>query len=181
MMDTRQIIGTIALSAITTGVLFLGGQVVEKSFKHSPPPAIEHLVPTDPSPIAPGVFVPGGSDTFYLSGQLAAPAHPELPKDSPDYYGDTETQTTSIMHKIEGLLAEKHMTMGDVAMMHVYIAGDPAKGGKLDFKGMMAAYTKFFGTPEQPNKPARSTFQVANLVAPGFLIEIEVLAVAAPK
>ncbi len=37
--------------------------------------------------------------------------------------------------------------------------------GKLDFAGMNTAYAKFFGTPEQPNKPARSTFQVAALVA----------------
>ena len=44
--------------------------------------------------------------------------------------------------------------MGDVVMMHVDLAGDPAKGGKLDFIRMMAAYTRFFGTKDQPNKPA---------------------------
>jgi mono/diheme cytochrome c family protein len=49
-------------------------------------------------------------------------------------------------------------------------------GGKLDFAGMNAAYAKFFGTPDQPNKPARSTFQVAALVAAGALVEIEVQA-----
>jgi enamine deaminase RidA (YjgF/YER057c/UK114 family) len=42
---------------------------------------------------------------------------------------------------------------------------------------MMAAYTKFFGTAEQPNKPARSTVQVAGLVAQGALVEVEVIAV----
>jgi enamine deaminase RidA (YjgF/YER057c/UK114 family) len=41
---------------------------------------------------------------------------------------------------------------------------------------MNAAYAKFFGTSEQPNKPARSTFQVAALVAQGALVEIEVQA-----
>ena len=61
--------------------------------------------------------------------------------------------------------------------MHVYLAGDPAKGGKLDFSGMMASYTKFFGTENQPNKPARSAMQVAALAAPWALIEIEVIAV----
>jgi mono/diheme cytochrome c family protein len=49
-------------------------------------------------------------------------------------------------------------------------------GGKLDFAGMNAAYAKFFGTPDQPNKPAPSTFQVAALVAAGALVEIEVQA-----
>jgi enamine deaminase RidA (YjgF/YER057c/UK114 family) len=61
-------------------------------------------------------------------------------------------------------------------MMHVYLAGDPEKGGKLDFPGMMAAYTRFFGTKEQPNKPARSAMQVAALAAPWALVEIEVIA-----
>jgi enamine deaminase RidA (YjgF/YER057c/UK114 family) len=42
---------------------------------------------------------------------------------------------------------------------------------------MMSVYTKYFGTAEQPNKPARSTVQVASLVAAGALIEVEVIAV----
>jgi enamine deaminase RidA (YjgF/YER057c/UK114 family) len=41
---------------------------------------------------------------------------------------------------------------------------------------MMAGYTKFFGTKEQPNKPARSAVQVAGLAVPGALLEIEVIA-----
>jgi enamine deaminase RidA (YjgF/YER057c/UK114 family) len=44
---------------------------------------------------------------------------------------------------------------------------------------MMAAYSRFFGTKEQPNKPARSTVQVAALVAPWALVEIEVIAAKA--
>ena len=51
--------------------------------------------------------------------------------------------------------------------MTVYLVGDPAKGGRMDFAGFMVAYTQFFGTKEQPNLPARSTVQVAGLVAPG--------------
>ena len=66
--------------------------------------------------------------------------------------------------------------MGDVVMMRVYMTADPAMENKLDFAGMNAAYAKFFGTPEQPNKPARSTVQVAALVAAGALLEIEVQA-----
>ena len=70
--------------------------------------------------------------------------------------------------------------MGDVVMMRVYLAGDPAKGGKMDFAGMMEGYTQYFGTKDQPNKPARVTVQVASLVAPGMLAEIEVQAVKKP-
>jgi enamine deaminase RidA (YjgF/YER057c/UK114 family) len=41
---------------------------------------------------------------------------------------------------------------------------------------MMRAYRERFATPQQPNKPARSTMQVAGLVDPGWLVEIEVTA-----
>jgi enamine deaminase RidA (YjgF/YER057c/UK114 family) len=41
---------------------------------------------------------------------------------------------------------------------------------------MNAAFNKYFGTSEQPNKPARSTVQVAALVTPGALLEVEVQA-----
>jgi len=40
----------------------------------------------------------------------------------------------------------------------------------------MAGYTQFFGTKDQPNKPARSAVQVAALAVPGPLLEIEVVA-----
>jgi len=92
-------------------------------------------------------------------------------------YGDTEAQTMSTLTKIQATLKTEGLTMGDVVMMHVFLVGDPAKGGKLDFPGMMAAYTRFFGTKEQPNKPSRSAMQVAALAAPWALVEIEVIAV----
>jgi enamine deaminase RidA (YjgF/YER057c/UK114 family) len=47
----------------------------------------------------------------------------------------------------------------------------------MDFAGFMSGYTKYFGTKDQPNKPARSAFQVAALAAPGVMVEIEVIAV----
>jgi enamine deaminase RidA (YjgF/YER057c/UK114 family) len=68
--------------------------------------------------------------------------------------------------------------------MTIFMVADPGKDNKLDFAGLMAGYTQFFGTADQPNKPARSAVQVAALVAPGALVEIEVIAAkppAAPK
>jgi enamine deaminase RidA (YjgF/YER057c/UK114 family) len=47
----------------------------------------------------------------------------------------------------------------------------------MDFAGFMEGYNLYFGTKAQPNLPARSTMQVAALVNPGFLVEIEVTAV----
>jgi enamine deaminase RidA (YjgF/YER057c/UK114 family) len=63
-------------------------------------------------------------------------------------------------------------------MMHVYLGGDSAKEGKMDFAGMMAGYRQFFGTKDQPNKPARTTVQaVLPAGARGGLIEIDFAAV----
>jgi enamine deaminase RidA (YjgF/YER057c/UK114 family) len=140
---------------------------------------VRHIQDED-RPIATGVWV---GDTLYLSGQLAAPITPaDAAKGTPAVYGDTEAQTQSTLTKIQAALKTEGLTMGDVVMMHVYLVGDPAKGGKLDFPGMMAAYTRFFGTKDQPNKPARSAMQVAALAAPWALVEIEVIAAkAAPK
>ena len=117
-------------------------------------------------------------DTLYLSGQLASPVTPADPaKGTAAVYGDTETQSMSALTKIQAALKNEGLTMADVVMMHVFLVGDPAKAGKLDFPGMMAAYTRFFGTKDQPNKPARSAMQVAALAAPWALVEIEVIAV----
>ena len=130
---------------------------------------------SETSPIATGVWA---GDTFYLSGQLATPITPaDAAKGTPAVYGDTKTQALSILTKIQGLLKAQGLDMKDVVKMTVFLAGDPANGGKLDFAGLQASYTQFFGTKEQPNKPARSAVQVAALVAPGALLEIEVIAV----
>jgi enamine deaminase RidA (YjgF/YER057c/UK114 family) len=43
---------------------------------------------------------------------------------------------------------------------------------------MMAGYSQFFGTKEQPNKPARTTVQVVLPAADsGALVEIDLVAV----
>src|SRR5580700_5450706 len=92
-------------------------------------------------------------DTLYLAGQMASPVTPADPVSGKSAaYGDTKTQTLSVLTKIQTLLREQGVTMGDVVQMHVFMAGDPAKGGKLDFDGMNEAYDQFFGTPQQPNK-----------------------------
>ena len=132
-------------------------------------------------PIAAVVQVPTGSDLFYLSGTTPPAVNKEAPAGSTDVYGNTETQTANVLTRIQESLKAQGLTMGDVVLMHVYLVGDPAKDGKMDFAGMMASYTKFFGTAEQPNKPARSTVQISSLVVPGMLVEIEVVAAKAKK
>jgi len=135
---------------------------------------VKHLQPNQNSPIANGVWV---ADTLYLSGQIADPVTPaDAAKGTPAVYGDTKAQAFSVLSKIQTLLRAQGLDMKDVVKMTVFLAGDPDKGGKLDFAGLQASFTQFFGTKEQPNKPARSAMQVAALVAPGALVEIEAIA-----
>src|SRR5688572_5389888 len=126
------------------------------------------------SPIARAVEVPAGKTIYFHSGMTPAPLDPKAKPGTPEYWGDTRTQTLSVFGRIKESLDKLGLTFGDVVAMTVYLVGDPAKEGKMDFEGMMAAYTQYFGTKEQPNLPARSTVQVAGLVAAGMLVEIEV-------
>jgi len=123
-------------------------------------------LPNSDLPISAAVWA---GNTLYVSGTL----DPDV-KSHPD----TQSQTVSLLQELQKLLASQKLTLSDVVMMHVYLGGDPAKEGKMDFEGMMAGYRQFFGTQEQPNKPARTTVQV---VLPagvrGALIEIDLVAV----
>lgn len=131
--------------------------------------AVKHIQ-TDSSAIATGVWA---GDTYYLSGQVASPVNEG--KGAPPEYGDTKAQAASVFAKIQKLLQAQGLDMKDVVSMTVIMGPDP-KTGKLDFAGMQSEYVKYFGTKEQPNKPARSAFQAANLAAPWALLEVEVIA-----
>ena len=136
---------------------------------------VKHIQ-TDAAFIASGVWA---GDTLYLSGQLASPIDPSR-------YSEGNARSVR-RHASAGAqraqedpgdcCRRKGLDMKDVVKMTVFLAGDPAKGGKLDFPGLQASYLQFFGTKDQPNKPARSAVQVAALAAPWALIEIEVIAV----
>jgi enamine deaminase RidA (YjgF/YER057c/UK114 family) len=118
-------------------------------------------------PISSLVIVPPGSALIYISGTTAEPPSPGAP------LGDTKVQTVSALKRVQELLKDHGAGLGDIVMMRVFLVGDPALGGKMDFAGMMAGYSQFFGTPDQPNKPSRTTVQVAGLAAPGAMVEIE--------
>ncbi|ACJ01260.1 RidA family protein [Rhodospirillum centenum] len=131
-------------------------------------------------PIASVVQVPPGSTFYFLSGTVPPIVDAEAPKGSIRSFGSTKTQTVNVLNRIKDILAGQGLALGDVIQMTVFLVGDPEIGGRMDFAGMMEGYSQFFGTPDQPNKPTRSTVQVAGLVSPGMLVEIEVLAAKAP-
>jgi enamine deaminase RidA (YjgF/YER057c/UK114 family) len=168
------------MKTFVVAILVVVGCSITAAAQTPPPPqasarqGVTHIQ-TKESGIATGVWV---DDMFYLSGQLPTPVTPaDRAKGTPAVYGNTQAQAESVFGKIQSLLKAQGLDMSNVVMMRVYMTADPAMENKLDFAGMNAAYAKFFGTPEQPNKPARSTVQVAALVAPGAVLEIEVQAV----
>jgi enamine deaminase RidA (YjgF/YER057c/UK114 family) len=136
-----------------------------------------HKIPNSDFPIAQAVEIPAGKTTVYVSGAVPPITNQSAEKNTIAAYGDTKTQTETVLRSIEKTLSGIGLKMGDVVKMQVFLVGDPDKGGKMDFAGFMQGYTQFFGSKEQPNLPTRSVFQVAGLANPGFLVEIEVTAV----
>ncbi|HEY1926927.1 MAG TPA: Rid family hydrolase [Caulobacteraceae bacterium] len=134
-------------------------------------PQITRVGPAD-FPISSVVVVhdAGGVDIAFASG---TPGSAKA--------GDTKAQTIDSLTKLLAGLKAQGFGAGDIVMLRVYLVGDPAKDGKMDFAGMMAGYTQYFGTADQPNKPARTTVQIAGLASPGSLVEIEAEAVKPSK
>ncbi len=153
--------------------IWLGGAILALASAMQAQVVVKH-VQTEKAAIATGVWA---GDTYYLSGQLASPiTAADATKGTAADYGDTKAQAASVFAKIQAALKDQGLDMKDVVKMTVFLGPDP-KTGKLDFAGMQSEYVKFFGTAAQPNKPARSAFQVAALAAPWALLEIEVIAV----
>jgi enamine deaminase RidA (YjgF/YER057c/UK114 family) len=136
---------------------------------------VRHTNPGSNFPIARAVEIPAGSTTVYVSGAVPSPVDPNADRSTTAAFGDMETQTVSVLNSIEKTLTDLDLTMGDVVKMQAFLVAPD--GEPVDFEGFMKGYTQFFGTPEQPNLPARSVMTVAGLVSPGWLVEIEVTAV----
>lgn len=131
-------------------------------------------------PIASSVVVPAGTQLVFVSGTLADVANPDAPVGSVERLGNTEVQAASVLGKISRELEASGLTLGDVVKMGVFLVGDPAQDGKMDFAGLMKAYTRYFGTEDQQRLPTRTTVQVTALPLPGALVEIEVIAANVP-
>ncbi len=134
-----------------------------------------HPLPNNSTfPIAQAVEVTADIVLIYHSGTVPGAANPDAERGSREYYGDTETQALSVFKRMEASFEKLGVGFGDVIKMTVFLVGDPDQDGRMDFGGFMKAYTQYFGTDEQPNKPARSAIQIAGLAGgPGMLVEIE--------
>jgi enamine deaminase RidA (YjgF/YER057c/UK114 family) len=135
---------------------------------------VRYPIPNSTFPIAQAVKVSGDTATYYISGQVPPVVSKDAEPNSPQAYGDTRTQTVGVLNKIKAILEGFGLGMADVVKMQVFLVHDSR--APMDFRAFMEGYTQFFGG-SQPNLPARSVVGVASLANPGFLVEIEVIAV----
>ena len=139
-----------------------------------------HALPNNSTfPISRAVEITPDTTLIYHSGQLPSPANPDAERGTREYRGDTEAQTMSVLKKFENSFKSLGVDFGDAIKLTVFLVGDPELDGRMDFSGFMKSYSKFFGTEEQPNKPARSAVQI-NALAGGWFVEIEMV-LAKPK
>jgi enamine deaminase RidA (YjgF/YER057c/UK114 family) len=154
------------LSAAALALALMAGTAAQAQVKHIGDPR---------SFISSAVSIPAGSDILFVSGITPSPTTP-----GGTDYGDTKAQAITILDKIGAILKDAGYGFGDVAMMRVYLVADPNKGGKMDFAGLNEAFKMYFGTAEQPAKPARIAMQITQLASPAFLVEIECQAAKTP-
>ena len=121
--------------------------------------------------------VPAGRELVFLSGHTPPVVDASAPPDSHKAFGDTYTQTVGTLKEVRKSLERLGLTMSHLVKLQVFLVGDPALGGRMDNEGFSRAYAEFFGTPEQPYLVVRTRMQVISLVNPGWLVEIEALAV----
>lgn len=169
-------LGMIRIGAVSCAGLGLGGCVIANvAPANRPAGAIERHYASPAAFYAGHIVIPPGYETIRLPGIIADPLTP-----GGSDLGDTEQQAESVFTKIAAALARLGANEGDVVAMTVYLAA-PTKGGVMDFDGMMRAYNRHYGGAAQPNRPVRSTVQVAGLVRPDMLVEIEVTAARKPR
>lgn len=124
------------------------------------------------SPAVDAVELPPGLTTIHLTA--------DPPPVAATAAGDTRAQTRLLLTAMEARLRRLGLELADVIRVRVFLAGDPARDGRMDIDGFDEAWRAFFGCARQPGLPLRSVMQVAGLAEPGWLVEIEATAVRPP-
>ncbi len=117
------------------------------------------------------IKIPPGAETLYLSGSGARQM-------ADGTWGDMEQQTIDTFSRFKETLEAEGWSLSDIVQVRAFaVAGEY---GLLDFDGFNRGYRQFFGTEENPMKPVRSFVEIAGLVVPGWLVEIEIRAARMP-
>jgi enamine deaminase RidA (YjgF/YER057c/UK114 family) len=113
------------------------------------------------------IKIPANAETLYLSGSGAS-------RNEDGTWGDMEAQAVDTFNSFKATLDAEGWSMSDIVQVRAFaVAGEY---GLLDFDGFNRGYRQFFGTEENPMKPVRSFVEIAGLVVPGWLVEIEIRA-----
>ncbi|VCU71061.1 2-aminomuconate deaminase [Pigmentiphaga humi] len=138
-------------------------------------PELKHVAAAgSTSPVSRLVAVPPGMTTYHLSGQMPQVLDPARPADSIEAYGNLYDQTLSTLQRIEAILQAEGLGLGDLVYTRASIVKGPGYPA-LDFPAFNRAYAEAFAaTPGR--YPARMVMEIAGLVNPGWLLEIEAVA-----
>jgi enamine deaminase RidA (YjgF/YER057c/UK114 family) len=117
------------------------------------------------------IKIPANAETLYLSGSGAS-------RNEDGSWGDMEAQVEDTFNSFRDKLEAEGWSMSDIVQVRAFAVSDDY--GLLDFDGFNRGYRKFFGTEENPMKPVRSFVEIAGLVVPGWLVEIEIRAAKLP-
>jgi len=90
-------------------------------------------------PIARAVEVPSDYVMVYPSGFTPLPANEKARQGSSEYWGNTKTQAESVFVQMRQGLQSLGLDLKDIVKMTVFLVGDPAQGGRMDFAGFMEA------------------------------------------
>ncbi len=173
----------IALLVIMIMLVNGGGQSVEAALNESPAPVPETTVGDiiDADGIErkgegrhfyTTIKIPPGAETLYLSGSGAA-------RNEDGSWGDMEAQTIDTFASFKEKLEAEGWSLSDIVQVRAFAVAD--EYGLLDFDGFNRGYREFFGTEQNPMKPVRSFVEIAGLVVPGWLVEIEIRAARVPE
>ena len=117
------------------------------------------------------IKIPANAEQLYVSGAGASAK-------ADGSWGNMEEQTVDIFTKFKATLEQQGWSLGDIIQVRIFAVAN--KDGTLDFDGFNSGYLQFFGTAENPAKPVRSFVQVAALVNPNWLVEVEIRAARVP-
>lgn len=118
------------------------------------------------------IKIPANAETLYLSGSGAS-------RNEDGTWGDMEAQVVDTFSSFQQTLEAEGWSLSDIVQVRAFAVSD--EYGLLDFDGFNRGYRQFFGTEENPMKPVRSFVEIAGLVVPGWLVEIEIRAARAPQ
>jgi aminoacrylate peracid reductase len=118
------------------------------------------IPPGSPPPLAPYSPAAKAGNIVYVSGTLALDSEGKLVGQ-----GDARAQTRHILESINSVLAVAGGSLNDIAFNHIFLAD------MKDYAAMNDVYREYFPS----NPPARYCIR-ADLVKPGFLVEIASIA-----